>query len=162
MPITERAAQLRKESLEAVPSISTERAELYTQFYQQDHGLLSAPVKRALAFQHYVEHRTIFIGAGELIVGEKGHQPKAAPTFPELCCHSLQDLDLLDSREKIPFKVTREAPPALQRNDHPQLAGQIDPRTVVCQYDIRLAGCLQRRDLHRVHGAARPGPYRAR
>jgi formate C-acetyltransferase len=109
MPISKRVAQLRQQSLDAVPSISTERAELYTRFYQQDHGLLSAPVKRALAFQSYIEQRSITIGAGELIVGEKGPQPKAAPTFPELCCHSLEDLDLLDSREKIPFKVTRES-----------------------------------------------------
>ncbi|NIO07732.1 MAG: formate C-acetyltransferase/glycerol dehydratase family glycyl radical enzyme, partial [Deltaproteobacteria bacterium] len=31
---------------------------------------------------------------------------KAAPTYPELCCHSLADLDILNSREKIPFYVS--------------------------------------------------------
>jgi formate C-acetyltransferase len=109
MPITERVAQLRQQSLDAAPSISTERAELFTQFYQQDIGLVSTPVRRALAFQYFIEHRTIYIGEGELIVGEKGHQPKAAPTFPELCCHSLDDLDILNSREKIPFHVRPES-----------------------------------------------------
>ena len=45
------------------------------------------------------------INPGELIVGEKGPEPKAAPTYPELCCHSISDLEILDSRPKIPFKV---------------------------------------------------------
>jgi formate C-acetyltransferase len=55
-----------------------------------------------------MEHRTIHIGEGELIVGEKGPAPKATPTYPELCCHSLRDLEILDSREKITFKVSPE------------------------------------------------------
>jgi pyruvate formate-lyase/glycerol dehydratase family glycyl radical enzyme len=109
MPMTERVAHLRRESLDAVPTISTERAELMTRFYRQNSGLMSAPMRRALAFQYLMEHRTICINDGELIVGEKGPAPKATPTYPELCCHSLADLDVLNSREKIPFKVSPEA-----------------------------------------------------
>ncbi|PWH13072.1 MAG: formate C-acetyltransferase/glycerol dehydratase family glycyl radical enzyme [Anaerolineae bacterium] len=107
--MTERVARLRQQSLEAVPTISTERAELITEFYTQNHGFISEPVRRALAFQYLMEHKTIYIGDGELIVGEKGPAPKATPTYPELCCHSLDDLDILDSREKIPYKVSPEA-----------------------------------------------------
>jgi len=66
-------------------------------------------MRRALAFKHFIENRTICINAVELIVGEKGPGPKATPTFPELCCHSLSDLDTLDSREKIPFSVSPQA-----------------------------------------------------
>ncbi len=106
MPISERVACLRKQSLEAKPVISTERAELMTEAYRQNMGFVSAPVRRALAFQHLMEHKTISIGPGELIVGEKGPAPKATPTYPELCCHSLQDLDILDSRDKIPFAAS--------------------------------------------------------
>jgi pyruvate formate-lyase/glycerol dehydratase family glycyl radical enzyme len=109
MAMTERVARLRQQSLEAVPTISTERAELMTEFYQQQTALTSAPVRRALAFQYLMEHKQVYVGAGELIVGEKGPAPKATPTYPELCCHSLQDLDILDSREKISFKVSPEA-----------------------------------------------------
>ncbi|TEU12878.1 MAG: glycyl radical protein [Anaerolineales bacterium] len=107
--MSERVARLRQQSLDAVPSISSERAELLTEFYRQNEGrMMSAPVRRALAFQHLMEHKTICINEGELIVGEKGPTPKAAPTYPELCCHSLEDLDILDSREKISFKVSPE------------------------------------------------------
>ncbi|MBU2610688.1 MAG: glycyl radical protein [Chloroflexi bacterium] len=113
--LSERVAQLRRQSLEARPTLSTERAELITQFYaqhlpgQQNPGFTSAPMRRALAFQYLMEHKTIYIGPGELIVGDKGPAPKATPTYPELCCHSLQDLDILDSREKIPFAVDARA-----------------------------------------------------
>ena len=109
MSMTERVARLRQESLMAIPTISTERAELMTEFYRQNTGLMSAPMRRALAFQYLMEHKTIYIGPGELIVGEKGPAPKATPTYPELCCHTLEDLDILDSRPKIPFRVTPEA-----------------------------------------------------
>jgi pyruvate formate-lyase/glycerol dehydratase family glycyl radical enzyme len=105
MPMSERVARLRQQSLEAIPSISSERAELMTEFYQKNSGVMSAPVRRALAFQYLMEHKTICINEGELIVGEKGPAPKAAPTYPELCCHSLADLDIFNSREKIPFRV---------------------------------------------------------
>ncbi len=106
MSKSERVTQLRQQSLEAVPVISSERAELITAFYQQNLGPLSEAVRRALAFSYLLERKTVCINPGELIVGEKGPAPKATPTYPELCCHSLDDLDLLDTREKIPFKVS--------------------------------------------------------
>ncbi len=107
--ISERVRRLRDESLAAVPAISTERAELLTAFYREEEGRHAPPLLRAHAFRHLLEHRSLWLGAGELIVGEKGPAPKATPTYPELCCHSLADLDLLASREKIPFAVSPEA-----------------------------------------------------
>jgi formate C-acetyltransferase len=109
MAMSERVAELRQQSRDAVPTLSTERALLLTAFYQQDRGLTSAPVRRARAFQYLLEHKSICINEGELIVGEKGPAPKAAPTYPELCCHTLEDLDILDAREKIRFAVSDQA-----------------------------------------------------
>ncbi len=107
MAMTARVARLRQRSREATPTLSSERAELLTEFYRRNPGFTtSAPVQRALAFRYLMEHKTIYIGADELIVGEKGPAPKAAPTYPELCCHTLEDLDVLHSREKIAFTVT--------------------------------------------------------
>jgi len=105
--MNERIRKLREQSVKTKPYISSERAELITQFYQSDVPLReSVPVTRALAFKHLMATKTIHLGAGELIVGEKGHAPKATPTYPELCCHSLADLDILDSREKTSFTVS--------------------------------------------------------
>ncbi len=109
MSMSERVSGLRQQSLAAVPSISTERAELMTAFYKEHKDLTSAPVRRALAFRYLMEHKAIHIGERELIVGEKGPAPKATPTYPELCCHSLKDLDILNSREKVSFKVDAQA-----------------------------------------------------
>ncbi|HLO32345.1 MAG TPA: pyruvate formate lyase family protein, partial [Anaerolineales bacterium] len=106
--MTERVRKLRQQSLETVETLSSERAELLTDFYRQDLGLLSIPVQRALSLSYLLEHKTIAIYAGELIVGEKGDKPKAAPTFPELCCHSLEDLDILNTRPLTFFKVSTE------------------------------------------------------
>jgi pyruvate formate-lyase/glycerol dehydratase family glycyl radical enzyme len=107
MAMTERVARLRAESLAARPTISTERAELITEFHRSGAGgEASVPMQRARWLAYLVAHRTIYLGAGELIVGEKGPAPKATPTYPELCCHSLEDLEILDSREKIPFAVS--------------------------------------------------------
>jgi trans-4-hydroxy-L-proline dehydratase len=109
MSMTERVTKLRQQSLEAEETLSSERAELLTEFYKQEIGLVSTPVYRALAFKYLLEHKTICIHDGELIVGEKGPTLKNAPTFPELCCHSLDDLDVLNLREKTSFKVNLEA-----------------------------------------------------
>lgn len=109
MSMSARVAHLRQQSLAAVPTIATERAELLTEFYRTLPGTFSIPVQRALAFQYLLEHKTLVIHDGELIVGEKGPAPKATPTYPELCCHTLADLDVLNSREKIPFAVSPEA-----------------------------------------------------
>ncbi len=107
--ISERVARLRQQSLDARPAISTERAELMTEVYRQSTELMSPPMRRARAFEYLMEHKAIYIAPGEMIVGEKGCAPKATPTFPELCCHSLQDLDILNSREKVSFAVSPQA-----------------------------------------------------
>lgn len=107
--MNDRIANLRKQSLEAAPHLDITRARLVTEAYKLYEGSVSIPELRAKAFYHYMEHRPLCINAGELIVGEKGDGPQSAPTFPELCCHTLEDMDIMDSREKISFKVSEEA-----------------------------------------------------
>jgi formate C-acetyltransferase len=108
-PLNERIARLREESVTTRPYLSTERAELITRFYQGPvPRQCSPPVTRAKAFLHLMEEKTIFIGPEELIVGERGPAPKATPTYPELCCHSLSDLEILHTRERTPFTVSEE------------------------------------------------------
>ena len=106
--MTDRAARLRQESLDRKPALSSERAELMTAFYR-DAPAAPLPILRALSFQHLTAHKALCILPGELIVGERGPAPKATPTYPELCCHTLEDLDILDSREKISFAVDQRA-----------------------------------------------------
>ena len=105
MKMTERIRKLREQSLNAENRISAERALLITEFYQS--GMADAepvPVQRALAFKYILEHKYTCVNEGELIVGERGPAPKATPTYPEICIHSLQDLEILNDRPKVSFK----------------------------------------------------------
>jgi pyruvate formate-lyase/glycerol dehydratase family glycyl radical enzyme len=107
--MNERIKKLRQQSLDAENRICAERARLLTEFYKSPGSQgISIPRQRALAFKFLMEHKTICINPGELIVGERGTGPKATPTYPEICLHSLQDLELLDTRGKIPFSVDNE------------------------------------------------------
>ncbi|HOW67150.1 MAG TPA: glycyl radical protein [Candidatus Paceibacterota bacterium] len=106
--MTERTARLRRQSLEARPSISPERAVLLTEFYQAHEGMFSISVMRARSFFHLCQRKTLHLGEDELIVGERGPRPKATPTFPELTCHSLEDLEILNSRPKTHYDVDAE------------------------------------------------------
>ena len=104
----ERVQRLREESINTHPYISIERAKIVTETYKKYSGSVSIPVLRALTFQQLMENKAVSIGEGELIVGERGSFPLATPTFPELCCHSLNDFDMINSRKKISFKVSEE------------------------------------------------------
>jgi len=105
--MNERVAKLLKESIEVFPHISAERAEILTKFHKNDTNM-SVPVRRALSFKYLLENKEIWIGEGELIVGERGPSPKSTYTYPEICCHTQRDLDILDSRDKIPYGVSHE------------------------------------------------------
>ncbi len=109
MKMTDRIRRLREQSLNAVNRITAERALLITEFYKS--GVADAepvPVQRALSFKYILEHKYICINDGELIVGERGPAPKATPTYPEICIHSMQDLQILNDRAKVSFKSDEE------------------------------------------------------
>ncbi len=109
MIISERVKKLRDQSLNAVERVSAERAFLLTSFYKSDEARgLSSPVLRAKAFEYLLKNKKICINEGELIVGERGPAPKETPTYPEICIHSLNDLEILNSREKVFFRVGDE------------------------------------------------------
>ncbi len=103
--MTGRTERLRQESLDAEPAISEERALLLTEFYRENEGRWSVPVLRAKSFYYLCEKKTIYLGEGELVVGERGPAPKLVPTYPELTCHSLEDLRILNSRQKTSYRV---------------------------------------------------------
>jgi pyruvate formate-lyase/glycerol dehydratase family glycyl radical enzyme len=107
--MNDRIKALREKTLCTPPSISIERAGLLTEFYKSGRAeRISIPVARALAFKYLLENKSLSVSEGELIVGERGPGPHQTPTYPEICTHSLQDFDILNSREKISFKVDEQ------------------------------------------------------
>ena len=107
--MTERVKILREQSLNAVNRITAERALLVTEYYKSNEaGRYSIPVQRAQALKYILENKHICINDMELIVGERGPAPKATPTYPEITLHLVEDLQILDTRKKVFFKVDKE------------------------------------------------------
>ncbi|MEE9573852.1 MAG: trans-4-hydroxy-L-proline dehydratase [Candidatus Neomarinimicrobiota bacterium] len=108
--MNKRIKKLRQQSLDAVPVISLERAELLTEFYKSGMAdSVSVPVARAVAFKYILENKSICIIDHELIVGERGPSPKATPTYPDICTHTQKDFEILHNREKVSFKVEKNS-----------------------------------------------------
>jgi formate C-acetyltransferase len=106
--MNDRIRKLRKLSVGTEPSLSIERALHETAFYRENEGKYSVPVMRAMNFLDHCRKKTLYIGSDELIVGERGPAPKAVPTFPELTCHSVEDLHVLNTREMQRYAINPE------------------------------------------------------
>ncbi len=104
--ISERIQRLRARSFEAVPTLSAERALLVTAAYREHAGRVPIPILRALVLKTICERKALYLGADELIVGERGPAPKAVSTYPELTCHSVEDLEILRSRPMTRYAVS--------------------------------------------------------
>ena len=123
--MTPRIQALRTATLAAVPRISIERAQIVTATakspaYQQ----ASIPLRRAIVFKELMEQKQLHVGAGELIVGERGPAPAAVPTYPEVCVHTAEDFAVLDTRAKIPYHVDEETRRVHLEEIRPYWAGQ--------------------------------------
>lgn len=103
-----RVKALRKVSMETQPHIDLERAKIETEVYKKWEDKVSLPVLRALVLKEYFERKTLYLGEGELIVGEKGKDPQSSPTFPELTCHTLEDMHIMNDRAVVNYSVTEQ------------------------------------------------------
>ncbi|NLH23942.1 MAG: formate C-acetyltransferase/glycerol dehydratase family glycyl radical enzyme, partial [Bacteroidales bacterium] len=106
--ISQRIARLRQASYQALPSLSVERAQIVTRFYRVNEDLYPKPILRALCFRELCLKQSIYIGEEELIVGERGPRPGAVSTYPELTCHTEEDLRTVNNRELQRYTITEE------------------------------------------------------
>ncbi len=105
--MNERIRRLRRLSLDTPTTLSIERALIETAFYEEHYGTMPIAVLRARNFYEICKKKTLYIGDDELIVGERGPLPKAVPTFPELTCHSVEDLHTLNERPLQPYSISQ-------------------------------------------------------
>ncbi len=122
--MTDRIRRLRQESFDTQPSLSIERALIETEFYKENEGKYPIPILRALNFLEICKRKTIYIGEDELIVGERGPRPKAVSTFPELTCHSVEDLHVLNTRELQRYTISQEDIDTYEREVIPYWKGR--------------------------------------
>ena len=106
--MNERIQKLRDISVNTPVHIDLQRAMLETEFYKENDGKYSIPVMRGMFLKEYFSKKDLYLGEGELIVGEKGRDPQASPTFPELCCHSEEDMKVMSERDLVSFHTTEE------------------------------------------------------
>ncbi len=106
--MNERIQRLREQSVSTPVHIDLERAKIETDFYKENDGKYSVPVMRAMSLKEYFSKKTLYFGDDELILGEKGKDPQASPTFPELCCHSEEDMKVMSERDLVSFHTTEE------------------------------------------------------
>ena len=160
--MTARTERLRRASLDAIPSISGERAAITTAFYKEQMGRHSIPVLRAMNFYAICDSKTLWMGDGELIVGERG--PTAEGGADVSRAHLPQRRGSAHPR-LAPEDAVQGRPGGhrrLRARGHPLLARPLPARPDVQRVAAGLARRLRGRLLHRVHGAARAGPHRGR
>ncbi len=97
------------------PPVCTERAQHYTEVYQQ-HQDKPLPVRRALALAHHLQLRTVWIKNDELIIGNQASQLRAAPIFPEYTVSWIEnEIDELADRPGAGFSVSAADKAVLHR-----------------------------------------------
>lgn len=122
--MNERIKRLRQQSVETEPTLTIERALIETAFYKENYGKMPNCILRAKNFYEICKKKTIYIGEDELIVGERGPKPKAVPTFPELTCHTVEDLHTLNTRELQPYRISQEDIDTYEREVIPYWEGR--------------------------------------
>ena len=122
--MNDRIRRLRQQNFDMPTTLSIERALIETEFYKQNYGTMATPVLRARNFYEICKKKTIYIGPDELIVGERGPNPKAVPTFPELTCHSVEDLHTLNERELQRYTISQEDIDTYEREVIPYWKGK--------------------------------------
>lgn len=105
---TERIRRLRRVSHSTQPHLDLQRALIETEVYKEWEGKVSVPVLRAMVLKEYFSRKDLYFDDDELIVGEKGVDPQCSPTFPELCCHTVEDMKVMNDRDLVSFAVTEE------------------------------------------------------
>ena len=122
--MNDRIKRLRQQNFDTPTTLSIERALIETAFYKQNYGTMPIAVLRARNFYEICKKKTIYIGEDELIVGERGPLPKAVPTFPELTCHSVEDLHTLNERELQRYTISQEDIDTYEREVIPYWQGK--------------------------------------
>ena len=91
-----------------VPELDIERAVLWTESYKQTEGQ-TAMLRRAKAYKHYAENRSILIKDDELFLGKCADAPRAGTVSPEYVSTWLrEEIDGIATRERDTYQISEE------------------------------------------------------
>ena len=104
--VTDRIEKARQNYVNSKPSISYERARIWTESHKKTEGE-SVPIRRAKAFKDTCEQLDINIFDGELIVGATGEFRKCGILTPEFSWTWVdREMDNFDKRVQDPYLMT--------------------------------------------------------
>ena len=112
--MTDRTQRLKERMLSAEPTISSERAVLFTE-YLKGHEDEPTKIRLAKAFAHVLDNITIRIEPEEMIVGNMGPTPRSCQIFPEYSWSWINDeLERFTIRRTEKFYVSEQDKEALR------------------------------------------------
>lgn len=97
---TQRIDRLYKYITSFTPGVCTERAALLTEAYRENMAD-ALMTRRAKAMRNVLEHMTVYLLPGSLLVGNQACKPRWAPLFPEFDVDWMQK-ELLDGEPFFP------------------------------------------------------------
>lgn len=132
--MTTRTKRIKQRMLESDPTISSERAVLFTD-YVKEHISEPTMIRLAGAFAHVLDNMSIRIEEEELIVGNMGPTPRSCQIFPEYSWSWIEEeLDTLDKRRTERFSIAEEDKENLRKvftfwkgRSTSEIAGEIIP-----------------------------------
>ncbi len=106
--MTSRTMRMKERMLASEPTISSERAFLFTEYIESH--LDEPPIRRLSgAFAYVLDNMTIRIEPEELIVGNMGPTPRSCQVFPEYSWKWIEnELDRFNRRRTERFQIGRE------------------------------------------------------
>jgi len=108
VPATKRIIKLYKNLLNSKPSISVERARIYTEAMQEAGGM-STIMQRAIGLSRVLEKKEIRINDHELIVGNLTEKGRGAIVTPEFGWRwMLKELDLFSTRNADRLQISEK------------------------------------------------------
>lgn len=124
MSITPRIEKIRQNYINTKPSISYERARIWTESFKRTEGM-PAQIRTAQAFYDTCNELCVNIFEGELIVGASGEYRKCGILTPEFAWKWVDDeMDNFPSRPQDPYEMTDEQRAYIRENIFPYWKGK--------------------------------------
>ena len=122
--LTDRIERIRQNYVNAKPSISTERAYLWTKSYKKTEGK-AAGIRSAQAFYDTCNELSVHIFEGELIVGAVGEFRKCGILTPEFSWKWVdKEMDFFADRPQDPYVMTAEQRDFVRKEIFPYWKGK--------------------------------------
>ena len=104
--MNDRLKKLKKNILESVPTVGTERAWIVTKAYSK-YKYDPILIKRAKTLRDVLENMTIYVSDGDLLMGNQGEAVRHPPVYPENSVYWMNDreFELMEARTINPLKV---------------------------------------------------------